>query len=118
MKTLIIKVAGVTFEGRQAKIARLTGFEPVQLVPEPTNQYDANAIAVHVATANEGIVHVGYVPRELAAELAELMQGESLVGSIEEITGGFESWSGRKSSYGLRVRVEVPDYDGKEYIRF
>src|SRR5882672_5254648 len=49
MRILHVKVAGVSFEGRQEHLARLNGREPVRLVPEPKNPYDANAIGVHIA---------------------------------------------------------------------
>lgn len=86
-RTLITKVAGVTFEGRQAHLARLTGKEPVRIVPEPENPYDPNALAVHVAIA----------------------PGEVVMASIREITGGFETSNGETASLGLRIMVEFPD---------
>ncbi|HEY5901539.1 MAG TPA: HIRAN domain-containing protein, partial [Anaerolineales bacterium] len=75
MKHLIVKVAGVTFEGRQEHLRRLRGHEPVRIVPEPENSYDPNALAVHIALDDQTVVHVGYVPRELAAEIAPLLDG-------------------------------------------
>ncbi len=40
---------------------------PLVLRPEPDNEHDPNAVAVDLP----GGEHLGYVPRELAAELAE-----------------------------------------------
>jgi hypothetical protein len=107
MKRLSVKVAGVTFEGRQSKIAKLKGDEPCRITPEPDNPYDSNALAVHVATAN-GIEHVGYVPRDLAREIAPHLEGESIMVKIDEITGGFELFDGGIANYGLVLTVEVP----------
>jgi len=106
-KTYYAKVVGVTYENRQATIARLRGKEPCRLVPEPENQYDSNAIAVHVATGN-GIKHIGYIKKELAATIAPLMEGEPLMCRIDEITGGFETSDGEQAAYGVVLEIEVP----------
>lgn len=127
MKELIIKVTGVTFDNRQSVIALLKGNEPIRLEPEPENKYDPNALAVKVAVkiplhlqshdANQinriadgiEIKHVGYVPKELAAEIAPLLDGESLMVKIKEITGGFELSNGKTALLGLLLTVEMPD---------
>lgn len=110
MKTRYIKVSGVTFENRQSLIARLRGNEPVRLRPEPENKFDGNAIAVDCAMENGTIASVGYVPRELAKQFAPLLDGESIVCEIDEITGGFElnDGSGELANYGLVIRVSLP----------
>lgn len=108
MRTLHIRVAGVSYEGRQAYLARLTGKEPVRLVPEPENPYDSNAIAVHVAVEGK-VLHCGFIPREMAAQIAFLLDGESVDCSIECVTGGFVMNDGNTAAYGLRLSVQLPD---------
>lgn len=103
-RTIVTKVAGVTHDGRQDTIALMTGHEPCRIQPEPTNPYDANALAVWAATA-DGLKHVGYVPRDLAAQVAPYLDGEQIMVTIFEITGGF----GDFPIYGLRIRIELPD---------
>lgn len=107
-RTIITKVAGVTYESRQETISKLTGREPARIVPEPTNPYDKNALAVHVALADGTIAHVGFIPRDLAAIIAPHLEGEQVMCSIREITGGFETWDGGTASLGLRIMVEYP----------
>lgn len=109
-RTLYTKVAGVTFEGRQQIIAQLTGNEPCRLQPEPTNKYDPNAIAVHVAI-NGTVCHIGFVPKELAAVIAPHIDGEALMVKIAEITGGFEFDTGETAAFGVRLRIELPGLD-------
>lgn len=109
MKTKYIKVAGVTFEGRQSLIAKLRGNEPVRLRPEPENKFDPHAIAVDCAMADGTIASVGYVPKDLAKELAPLLDGESVVCEIWETLGGFELAHGEYANYGLVIRVSLPD---------
>lgn len=48
-RSILVKVAGVTFEGRQGIISMLSGKEPVRIVAEPDNKFDKNALAVHVS---------------------------------------------------------------------
>lgn len=102
---LTVKVAGVTFEGRQALLAKMVGDEPARIVPEPENPYDPNALAVHVAMHNGTIAHVGYVPRELAREVAPLLDGEAVMVKIKAITGGCETEYGDMLNYGLQIRI-------------
>ena len=66
-----IKVKGVTFKNAQRNIRTFASgdFERFDLVREPDNFFDSNAIRVTVAT----VVFLGYVPREVAKELAPLM---------------------------------------------
>lgn len=131
MRSLHVKVAGVTYEGRQEHIAKLRGNEPVRLVPEPENKFDSNAIAVHIAVElpfedqdydgsdlGDGIshktevLHCGYIPRELAKDIAPLLDGESFDCKIEQVTGGFELFDGDMAAYGLRLVVQLPDDEG------
>lgn len=107
MKELNFRVAGVTFEGRQEVISKLDGGEACLLKPEPQNPFDPNAIAVYVARTPD-VEHVGYVPREVAAEIAPHLEGESLLGRVSQVTGGFVKFDGSQASFGLRVLVEIP----------
>jgi single-stranded-DNA-specific exonuclease len=108
MRIINTKVAGVTYEGRQAVIAKLRGDEPCRIQPEPENPYDKNALAVHIATA-DGVKHCGFIPRDLAAQIAPYLEGENVMAEIVEITGGFETWDGETAALGLRLRIEIPD---------
>ena len=111
-RILNTRVAGVTFEGRQALIEQIRTSDPCRLVPEPTNPYDKNAIAVHVA--HDGNVwHIGFVPKEIAAEIAPYLEGEALMCRIAEITGGFETRDGDTASLGVRLRIELPTVIGE-----
>lgn len=112
MKTRILntRVVGVTFENRQALVAQLSTTDPCRLQPEPDNVYDKNALAVHVAHGGE-VWHIGFVPKELAAEIAPYLDGEAVMCSIAEITGGFETRDGDTAALGVRLRIELPDYD-------
>ncbi len=118
-RTIVTRVAGVTYEGRQAILARLHGGEPVKIEPEPTNPHDANALKVLVALDGQ-VFHVGYIPRELAKDVAPHLEGESMVTKVLEVTGGFERWDGEIASLGLRMSLEIPLYGGlntEEVIR-
>lgn len=101
-RVIYVKVAGVSFEGRQAYLAALLGDEPVRIVPEPENQYDPNALAVHIAI-NGSVCHCGFIPKELASEIAPLLDGEAVMARIATVRGGGDY------NYGLTIRVEIPD---------
>lgn len=108
MKSIVFTVRGVTFEGRQETIARMLGNEPIKIVPEPENKYDPNALAVYVSIGGE-VLQIGYVPKERAAEIAPLLDGESVVGEVNQKTGGFLKPNGDLASYGVQVVVDLPE---------
>ena len=78
---LVTKIAGVTFtnsdgEERQEIIKEIEksiwggGLKTFKLVREPENQYDPNAIMV-LYGEKEDWKCVGYIPKELAADLCD-----------------------------------------------
>lgn len=112
MPTRIINVVGVTFDGRQDIIAKMSGREAVRLQPEPLNTYDKNAVAV-IATLSDGSnAHIGYISKSLAFELAPMMaDGQQVVCSIRQISGGFELNDGSEklANYGVELVVGLPE---------
>ena len=71
----VVPVAGVSF---RAEAVADGSFDPgarLALVPEPENEHDANAVGVW---NQERTLQAGYVPREVAAELAGDEQAVSL----------------------------------------
>lgn len=102
-----IKVVGTTFDNRQDIIARLKGNEPVRLVHEAHNQYDPNAIAVHVTCENAEVCHIGYLPKELAATIDTSLNGPSITATIHEITGGYEISEGYYASRGVTLDIQM-----------
>jgi hypothetical protein len=71
MKTIVTKLGGVTDRRVQDHIRTFGNkdFGGYTLIREPENPHDPNAIKVTVA----GVVFLGYLPREIAAELAPLI---------------------------------------------
>ena len=61
------RIAGVTFDNRQAVIATLNPWEELQLVRDYDNPYDANAIRVERVSTGE---QLGFLDRATAANLA------------------------------------------------
>lgn len=80
-----LKVKGVSFENRQETIARLDVLDRIVLRRERSNEYDGNAIAVYTIRNEQ----IGFIEREVSAELAGIMdEGRRVVASISKIMGG------------------------------
>lgn len=78
------KIAGVT-KYRKA-IDKAEEGDAISLVREPDNEYDPNAIAIHL---DRTCAKIGYINRDLASRLAAVMDSGSRVsGEITAITGG------------------------------
>lgn len=91
----MIPVAGVSF---RLESLDDPSFEPglsLTLVPEPENEHDPNAVAVWNAART---LQVGYVPREIAPELAGNEQAVSLWrvdGGLRVLIVPADAWVGR-----------------------
>lgn len=81
------------------------------LIRDFGNQYDKNAIKVYYHTKKES-VHIGYLNRELAANLSEFLDENptfDIDGIVDEITGG------EGKTYGCNIRVWIQDPDEPSY---
>jgi len=97
-----LRVVGVTFDGRQAVVAKLTPSEPVVLKREPTNPYDRNAIMVVRLTGEQ----IGYIDRFTAARIAPRLDrlGGSVNGAVTRISG----MSYPRGSLGVQIHFGLP----------
>jgi len=83
------KVVGTTFRD-DVDLSKLKVGDDLILVREKDNQYDPNAVAIY-ANFDDKAKQIGYVKRELAQDMAKLMDaGEVMVGEITQITGGHD----------------------------
>ena len=79
------KLAGVTFEGRQDVLARVSAGTPLRLVRQPDNPFDANACALFDPHGDQ----VGFLNRRLAAALAPAIDaGVDYDIEVADVTGG------------------------------
>lgn len=101
--TLTFRAAGVTFEGRQGYICHLMRNKEGAfcfLERDRNNKVDANAIRI-VGHAADKFVNVGYVPAELAKQLAPIMDSNKKIWCKKfDITRG-----GKPLVYGVELTV-------------
>lgn len=93
-----VHMHGVKHNNRQATIRSCVLGESLQLVREPENPYDKNAIRVFRPNG----LDVGYMPQDNAAEIAPRMDsGETFFATVEWINSPRDDFR----DYGLKVRV-------------
>ena len=107
------KVVGVSHKNddgtsRQKLIRRLKEGEQLDVLRDPDNKYDRNAIVV---CAKFGILRrrkqLGFLSAELAEEYAPLLDaGGRIDAEVSSVTGG-GGWLWWKKLYGLNIRVTV-----------
>lgn len=77
------------------------------LVPEPSNKFDANAVYVRIANRK-----VAYLAREDApdylAELDRYAPGRPTARVKAEITGGYALAKGQRAHFGVRLDMDWP----------
>ena len=98
MSEFYLKVAGVTFEGRQRVIAGLTEGQPLRFVPDLNNPHDSSAVKIVTADGTQ----VGFVARDRNSQIFDNLmnhRGEYQV-SVSSITGG-----GFGANYGCNIKV-------------
>lgn len=77
----VIAAAGVTFRPESLEDASFDPGRRLQLVPEPANEHDPNAVAIW---NDERTLQLGYVPAAVAPELA----GDEQALSLWRVEGG------------------------------
>jgi hypothetical protein len=91
----VVPVAGVSY---RAEALRDPSFNPgrrLALVPEPDNEHDPNAVGIW---NEERMLQLGYVPREIAAELGGDEQAVSLwrvEAGLRVLIVPHDAWVGR-----------------------
>ena len=91
----VVPVAGVSYRREALDDASFDPGEPLALVREPENEHDPNAVAVWNA---ERTLQLGYVPRDVAPELAGDEQALSLWrvdGGLRVLIAPADAWLGR-----------------------
>ena len=97
------KVVGVTFEGRQQIVRRLTAGDVLALERQPDNPVDPHAVRV----VNAGGEQVGYLSARVAARLAPSMDsGTRYSATVSQVTGGPGAAQGEDRSYGVNIFVQ------------
>lgn len=108
-------VAGVTFEPNKSQFESLAktyfregkpGFF-VNLIKEPDNLYDSNAVAVHVDIERE-IYKIGYLPKAIAKSIAKSIT-DSKASEVEVVSESFNTFNGQIKGLGLDIRVTTRD---------
>jgi hypothetical protein len=80
-----IRVAGTTYENRQAAVTECVPDEVLALVRDPANPYDMWAVEIRTL----GGEMLGFVPREVASKVGrQLDLGWSFNAKVVGITGG------------------------------
>ena len=97
------RISGVTFEERQQAIANLKVGDQVWLRREPDNQYDPNAVHVERRSG----MSLGYLPAELAAEVAEALDALNArhPAMVTDLRGGTHD-----QPYGATIQFAPPEY--------
>lgn len=109
-RTIYCRVVGVTFEGRQSIIEEMIAGQQIMLKPEPENEFDQNAIAVYCCYPEHPDFvpeKIGYIPRDRAKEIGSKIKKDGVLGTVDEITGGFKTSAGEKAAFGVVVRFQV-----------
>lgn len=99
--------AEILESGREVYEVALYGDYEVELIPEPNNPYDPNAIRV----IHSDIGHIGYVPRDFITNVKLLIDSEchlewKLVGGkLKYIDYGEDKVKTRTLTYGIEVTL-------------
>lgn len=96
-------IAGVQFRPLEAKerIRKILKGTTLILEPEPTNQYDSNAVKI-IELSEKGKTHIGYVPKLFSSEVSAALEvGIDLECIVEEINPTAKFWE--------MIRVSIRD---------
>lgn len=99
-KTFETNIAGMKYSGHMQKASGLSVGDPLQLVREPLNKHDANAIMV---MTQEG-VQIGYLSKHVAAHLYKAL--DALGGKLEAKVSSV--WTQPAPNFMVSIEVKFP----------
>lgn len=73
MKSYEFYIAGVQFHEARKVISQLSIGDTLELVPEPSNKFDPNAILIQYHDKDSDI-NLGYVPKKFSAEVTAFLE--------------------------------------------
>lgn len=98
-------IAGVKFHpGAAEQIRKLEVGEDLELVPEPDNKFDPNAVRIEY-----GGTLLGYVPKKFSAEISALMEIEETECLVQDVSPNSPTWE----MCQVMVRPVVPEEFGE-----
>jgi hypothetical protein len=89
------QVAGTSYRSTDLQAGDFTPGSGILLIPEPTNQYDPNAIAVWDHTRTH---HIGYVPKDHLDDIGPILRSGKPYGCIV-------LWENREDGRRVAIRV-------------
>ena len=103
-------IAGVKFRGAEvyALLKTLENGTVFELEPEPTNQYDPNAVMINYNDGEKDI-HVGYVPKNFSAEISAALEIEPVVCIASDFSGDKKTWEFEVRAKSLEEAEEELD---------
>jgi hypothetical protein len=85
-------IAGVQFHNLKKVINKLNEGDVLSLVPEPSNQYDPNAVRIEHLDYDEQTM-CGYVPKKFSSEVSSMITlGMSPVCKISSLNPSAKPW--------------------------
>lgn len=98
----LIRIVGVSFEGRQSILARLHREQGLAFIKEPSNPYDPNAVAVSTLNGTS----IGYIPRDNTSRFVQ----DLCFGLVYSVGLTYSEDPTKERNYGLKaaVRPELP----------
>lgn len=107
------KVRGVTYAGRQDLIATLNAGDSLMLLREVNNPADGNAVACLIENGEK----IGYLSRQIAAQLAPLMDlGAIYEAVVTEVTGNVDQTHGVNILVNSTSMEKANDVAGQEAV--
>jgi len=92
MELVTFFIAGVQHHQLHRVLKDLKTNEILELVPEPINKFDPNAVRIEHSATEENIM-CGYVPKKFSAEIAAMIGlGKHLICEIEELNKEAKPW--------------------------
>jgi len=85
-------IAGVKFHQLGSIISKVKVGDYLDLIPEPTNKFDPNAIRIEYPDADASIM-LGYVPKKFSSEISAMLEiGSNLNCVVTELNVAAEPW--------------------------
>ena len=100
MKPIKFYIAGVKFHQYKSVLSDVSEGNDLQLIPEPTNKFDPNAVQIHFDNGDKA-AFIGFVPKKYSSEISGLLEiGKELECIVTKFNPSATTWEMFEVSIG------------------
>jgi hypothetical protein len=91
--TWSFNIAGVQFHDYKGVVNEMKAGDKLEMIPEPTNKFDPNAVQLHFTSKSGRKSFIGFVPKKISADVSAFLEhADDPVCVLTEVIPSAKPW--------------------------